>query len=119
MRSFGGMKNKRTWYAADKTGFHMLHALFQTSMKYERIVRLDEYFVTKLLIDNGRACGVAALDIRTGEMKAVLGRAVIVCTGGAGKIFPFTTNAAVKTGDGMALAYREGVPLKDLSLINN
>ncbi len=117
VRAFGGMSVKRTWFASDKTGFHMLHALFQTSMKYERIVRLDEYFVTKLLVDDGRACGVAALDIRTGEMKAVLGRAVIVCTGGGGRIFPFTTNAAVKTGDGMALAYREGVPLKDMEFV--
>ena len=117
VRAFGGMSVKRTWFASDKTGFHMLHALFQTSMKYERIVRLDEYFVTKLLVDAGRVCGVAALDIRGGEMKAVLGRAVIVCTGGGGKVFPFTTNAAVKTGDGMALAYREGVPLKDMEFV--
>ena len=65
------MTTKRTWFATDKVGFHMLHTLFQTSMKYERIVRLDEYFVTKLLVDDGRVCGVAALDIRTGEMKAV------------------------------------------------
>jgi fumarate reductase flavoprotein subunit len=117
VRAFGGMSVKRTWFASDKTGFHMLHALFQNSMRYERIVRLDEYFATKILVDNGRACGVAALDIRTGEMKAVLGRAVILCTGGAGKVFPFTTNAAVKTGDGMALAYREGVPLKDMEFV--
>ena len=117
VRAFGGMSVKRTWFASDKTGFHMLHALFQTSMKYDRIVRLDEYFATKLLVDNGRVCGVAALDIRTGEVTAVLGRAVILCTGGAGKIFPFTTNAAVKTGDGMALAYREGVPLKDMEFV--
>ena len=117
VRAFGGMSVKRTWFASDKTGFHMLHALFQTSMKHDRIVRLDEYFATKLLVDNGRACGVAALDIRTGEMKAVLGRAVILCTGGGGRIFPFTTNAAVKTGDGMALAYREGVPLQDMEFV--
>ena len=106
VRFFGGMSVKRTWYATDKTGFHMLHALFQTTLKYDRIVRYDEYFATKILVENGRAVGVAAFDIRTGKMHAVLGRAVILCTGGAGRIFPFTTNAAVKTGDGMALAYR-------------
>jgi fumarate reductase flavoprotein subunit len=117
VRAFGGMSVKRTWFAADKTGFHMLHALFQTSLKYDRIERLDEYFATRILVDGGQAKGVAALDIRTGEMKAVLGRAVILCTGGAGKIFPFTTNAAVKTGDGMALAYRAGVPLKDMEFV--
>ncbi len=117
VRAFGGMSVHRTWFAADKTGFHMLHALFQTSLKYERIERLDEYFATRLLIDGGEAKGVAALDIRTGEVKAVLGRAVILCTGGAGRIFPFTTNAAVKTGDGMALAYRAGVALKDMEFV--
>lgn len=117
VRAFGGMSVKRTWFASDKTGFHMLHSLFQNSMRYDRIVRLDEHFATKILIEDGRARGVAALDVRTGEIKAVLGRAVILCTGGAGKIFPFTTNAAVKTGDGMALAYREGVPLKDMEFV--
>ena len=117
VRAFGGMSVKRTWYATDKTGFHMLHTLFQTSMRYEQIVRYDEYFATRLLVDAGQVGGVAAFDIRTGEMHAVLGRAVIVCTGGAGKIFPFTTNAAVMTGDGMALAYRVGVGLKDMEFV--
>ncbi len=117
VRWFGGMSVQRTWFASDKTGFHMLHALFQTSLKYDQIVRFDEYFVTKLLIDDGRVQGVAALDIRTGEMRAVLGRAVIMCTGGAGKAFPFTTNAAIMSGDGMAIAYRAGVPLKDMEFV--
>jgi succinate dehydrogenase flavoprotein subunit len=117
VRFFGGMTVKRTWYATDKTGFHMLHSLFQTSLKYDRIVRYDEYFATKILVENGRAVGVAAFDIRTGKMHAVLGRSVILCTGGAGRIFPFTTNAAVKTGDGMALAYRAGVGLKDMEFV--
>ena len=117
VRAFGGMSVKRTWFASDKSGFHMLHALFQTSLKYDRIVRYDEFFATRLLIDGGRVCGVAAFDIRSGEMHAILGRAVIICTGGAGRIFPFTTNAAVKTGDGMALAYRAGVGLKDMEFV--
>jgi len=117
VRSFGGMSVKRTWFATDKTGFHMLHTLFQTSLKYERIVRYDEQFATRILVDHGRASGVAALDIRSGEMKAVLGRAVVLCTGGAGRIFPFTTNGAVNTGDGMALAYRAGVGLKDMEFV--
>jgi fumarate reductase flavoprotein subunit len=113
-RAFGGMSTKRTWYATDKVGFHMLHALFQHSLRFDRIVRYDEYFVTKLIVDRGAVRGVAALDIRTGAVRAILGRAVILATGGAGKMFPFTTNGNIKTGDGMALAYREGVPLKDM-----
>ena len=58
VRPFGGMKKKRTWFAADKTGFHMLHALFQTSLKYQEVKRYDEVFVTKLLVDDGRVHGV-------------------------------------------------------------
>jgi fumarate reductase flavoprotein subunit len=113
-RAFGGMSTKRTWYATDKVGFHMLHALFQHSLRFDRIVRYDEHFVTKLVVDGGAVRGVAALDVRTGAVRAILGRAVILATGGAGKIFPFTTNGNIKTGDGMALAYREGVALKDM-----
>ncbi|MDP6980940.1 MAG: FAD-binding protein [Myxococcota bacterium] len=116
-RAFGGMTVKRTWYAADKVGFHMLHSLFQHSMRFDNIVRYDEFFVTKLLIEDGRACGVASLDIRTGEMKAILGRAVVIASGGAGKVFPFTTNGMIKTGDGMSLAYRAGVALKDMEFV--
>jgi len=116
-RAFGGMTTKRTWFAADKVGFHMLHTLFQTSMKYPQIVRYDEYFVTDLLLDGGACKGVAALEIRTGKVSAILGRAVILATGGAGQIFPFTTNGMIKTGDGMALAYRAGVPLKDMEFV--
>jgi fumarate reductase flavoprotein subunit len=116
-RAFGGMTTKRTWYAADKVGFHMLHSLFQHSLRFDRIVRYDERFVSRLLVEDGRVGGVSALDVRTGDVSAVLGRAVILCTGGAGKIFPFTTNGNIKTGDGMALAYRAGVPLKDMEFV--
>ncbi len=117
VRPFGGMKIERTWFAADKTGFHMLHALFQTALKFQNLTRYDEWFVTRLLVDDGRCQGVAALELRTGQVRCILGKAVILTTGGAGRIFPFTTNAAIKTGDGMALAYRAGVPLKDMEFV--
>jgi len=117
VRPFGGMKIERTWYAADKTGFHLLHTLFQTSLKFPSIRRYDEWFVTKLLVADGRCCGITALELRTGVMHLLAAKAVIVCTGGAGRIFPFTTNAAIKTGDGMGLAYRAGVPLKDMEFV--
>jgi len=116
-RPFGGMQTPRTWYATDKVGFHMLHTLFQHSLRFDRIVRYDESFVTKLLVEDGQCRGVAALDVRTGKLRAVLGRAVILTTGGAGKVWPFTTNGSIKTGDGMALAYREGVALKDMEFV--
>ena len=117
VRPFGGMRIERTWFAADKTGFHMLHALFQTSLKYESIQRYDEWFATKLLIENGRCQGVTAIEMRSGLMQPIFAKAVIVCTGGGGRIFPFTTNGAIKTGDGMALAYRAGVALKDMEFV--
>ena len=117
VRPFGGMKVSRTWFAADKTGFHMLHSLFQTSLKYKSVKRYDEWFVSRLLVDDGRCAGVVAVEIATGEVHSILAKAVILCTGGCGKIFPFTTNANIKNGDGMALAYRAGAPLKDMEFV--
>ncbi len=117
VRPFGGMKKKRTWFAADKTGFHMLHTLFQTSLKYTSVHRYDEWFVTKILVDEGRVQGVVAIDLQSGKVEAITARSVILCTGGCGKIFPFTTNASIKSGDGMALAYRAGAPLKDMEFL--
>ena len=117
VRPFGGMKKTRTWFAADKTGFHLLHTLFQTSLKYDAITRYDEYFATRLLADDGRVQGVVAIELTTGKIQAITAKAVILCTGGCGRVFRFTTNANIKTGDGMALAYRAGAPLKDMEFV--
>jgi len=117
VRPFGGMKQQRTWFAADKTGFHMLHTLFQTSLKYERITRYDEWYVTRLLADDGRIRGVVAIELMSGRIEMITAKAVILCTGGCGRVYPFTTNANIKTGDGMALAYRAGAPLKDMEFV--
>jgi fumarate reductase flavoprotein subunit len=117
VRAFGGMSVNRTAFAADKTGFHLLHTLFQTSLKYPSIVRHDEFFVTKLLVEDGRCAGVAAIDLRDSEVRCISAKVVILATGGLGRIFAFTTNAAINTGDGMALAYRAGVPLKDMEFV--
>src|SRR5882757_4777911 len=117
VRAFGGMKNKRTGIAADKTGFHLLHTLFQTSLSYPQIRRFDEYFVTTLLVDEGRARGVVAIELATGRVEGIVAKAVILATGGCGRVYPFTTNANIKTGDGMALAYRAGAPLKDMEFV--
>jgi fumarate reductase flavoprotein subunit len=95
----------------------MLHALFQTSLKFASVVRYDEWFVTKLLVDDGRVQGVVALELMSGKVEAITARAVILCTGGCGRLFPFTTNANIKNGDGMALAYRAGAPLKDMEFV--
>jgi fumarate reductase flavoprotein subunit len=117
VRPFGGMKRQRTWFAADKTGFHMLHTLYQTSLRHTDLVFHDEWFVTRLLVDDGRCHGVVALEMTTGKVRALLAKSVILCAGGGGRVFPFTTNANIKTGDGMALAYRGGIPLKDMEFV--
>jgi len=117
VRAFGGMKNMRTWFAADKTGFHMLHSLFQTSLKYADVTRYDEWFVTRLLVDEGRVHGVVAIELMTGRIEVITAKSVVLCNGGSGKVFPFTTNANICTGDGMALAYRAGAPLKDMEFV--
>jgi len=117
VRPFGGMIKQRTWFAADKSGFHILHTLFQTSLKYPSIQRFDEYYVSELLVDDGRCRGLTAIEMRSGQMQCFDAGAVIIAGGGAGRMFPFTTNGAIKTGDGMALAYRAGVPLKDMEFV--
>jgi fumarate reductase flavoprotein subunit len=116
-RPFGGMTTWRTCFAADKTGFHMLHTVFQTSLKYPQIHRHDEAFVTKLLVEDGRCAGVVAIDMRSGRFDAITAKAVILATGGLGRMYAFTTNGNICTGDGMALAYRAGVGLKDMEMV--
>ncbi len=117
VRPFGGMKKQRTWFAADKSGFHILHTLFQTSLRFPLIRHYDEYYATDLIVDDGRCRGFTAIEMRSGQMKFFRAGAVIIASGGAGRMFPFTTNGAIKTGDGMALAYRAGVPLKDMEFV--
>ena len=117
VRAFGGMKIERTWFAADKTGFHMLHTLFQTSIKYPSIQRFDEHFCVDLMVDDGRVQGVVAIEIATGEFRLIQAKSVIIATGGAGRVFRENTNGGIVTGDGMALAYRHGVPLRDMEFV--
>jgi len=117
VRFFGGMKVQRTWFAADKTGFHMLHTLFQTSMKYPSITRYDEFFCCDLIVEDGRVQGVLAIEIATGEFYLFKCNAVIFATGGAGRVFVQNTNAGIVTGDGMGIAYRHGAPLRDMEFM--
>jgi len=117
VRPFGGMKKKRTWFAADKSGFHILHTLFQTSLQFPSITRYDEYYALDLLVDDGRCQGVTAMEMRSGQLRQFHAKSVIIAGGGAGRMFPFSTNGAIKTGDGMAMAYRAGAPLKDMEFV--
>ncbi len=117
VRAFGGMKIERTWFAADRSGFHILHTLFQTSTKFPSIRRFDEYFCVDLLSDDGRVQGAVLLSMSTGEFTAIHARAVVIATGGAGRVFSQSTNGGIVTGDGMALAHRHGVPLRDMEFV--
>ncbi|MCP1291757.1 fumarate reductase (quinol) flavoprotein subunit [Chromobacterium sp. Beijing] len=117
VRAFGGMKIERTWFAADKTGFHMLHTLFQTSIRFPSIRRFDEYFCADLIVEDGEARGVLAIDIASGDSLLIEAGAVVMATGGAGRVFRENTNGGIVTGDGMALAYRHGVPLRDMEFV--
>ena len=117
VRKFGGMKIERTWFAADRSGFHILHTLFQTSTKFPQIRRFDECFCVDLLVEDHRAQGALLLSMSTGEFTAVYARAVVIATGGAGRVFRQNTNGGIVTGDGMALAYRHGVPLRDMEFV--
>lgn len=117
VRRFGGMKVERTWFAADKTGFHMLHTLFQTSIKYEQIKRFDEYFVVDLLVDEGEVQGLIAIHMSEGELVTIKAKSVVLATGGAGRVYNTNTNGGIVTGDGMAMAYRHGVALRDMEFV--
>jgi len=116
-RAFGGMSVKRTFFAKDKTGFYILHTLFQRSLIYDNIERFDEWFVTSLIVENNRFKGLTAINIKDGTLHYFEGKAAIICTGGIGQLYKTTSNGAINTGDGMALAYRAGAPLKDMEFV--
>ena len=112
------MKKMRTWFAADKTGFHMLHTLFQTSLQVRaRSPATTSGSSPSCWSRTAGSSGVVGDRAAHRPDRAIAAKAVILCTGGCGRVFPFTTNANIKTGDGMALAYRAGAPLKDMEFV--
>jgi len=117
VRAFGGMNVKRTVYAADKSGFYLLHSLFERTLLYENITRFDEWFVTGLITDEKGVTGLSAIQQKSGKQAVIGAKAIIMATGGAGRVYKFTTNSALNTGDGLALAYNAGAALKDMEFI--
>ena len=117
VRPFGGMKKARTWFAADKSGFHMLHALYQTFLQYKSIDYYSEFFVKDLVVKDGKCYGCVAIEMKSGTLYYFKCKTVVIATGGAGQVFRFTTNAAINTGDGMGIAYRAGIALKDMEFV--
>jgi succinate dehydrogenase/fumarate reductase flavoprotein subunit len=115
-RPFGGAGFPRTAYAQDRTGHALLHALYEQILKKKTRV-LEEWYVTSLIVEAGICRGVLALNILTGELEMISAKAVILATGGYGRVFSTSTNAVINTGDGMSLAYRSGVPLMDMEFV--
>ncbi len=115
-RAFGGQKVARTFFVGAITGSAILHVLFEQSLKLGLNV-YEEWFVTKLIIEDGACRGVVAIDLKTGDVHTIKAKAVIMAAGGAGRVFEPSTNALICTGDGLSLAYQAGVPLMDMEMI--
>jgi len=116
-RSFGGHSFNRAVFAADKTGFFEMQALYDTLQKYNNVSRYDECYVTSILIKDNVFCGITAWDLTSGEFFLIQGKALVIATGGACRMFGFTTYSLTATGDGLAMAYRTGLPIKDLEFV--
>lgn len=113
-RNFGEGPVRRACYAADRTGHMILQTLYQQGIKHE-VNFLNEFHVLDMLIsDDGRVCGVVALELRTGEIHTIHAKAVLWATGGFGRVFSVTSNALAGTGDGFSIPFRRGVPLMDM-----
>lgn len=115
-RPFGGAGFPRTCYAADRTGHALLHALYEQILK-RRTTVYEEWYVTALVVEAGVCRGVIAWDLVHGGLRMLQAKAVILATGGSGRVFLTSTNAVINTGDGMALAYRAGAPLMDMEFV--
>lgn len=116
-RPFGGHSVPRACFAADMTGFHEMHAIYGKATSYRNIKFYDEWFVTSLVVENSRAVGLTAIEMKTGEMYALTAKAIIMATGGHERIYEFTTFSYSTTGDGMAMSYRAGAPLEDMEFV--
>jgi len=116
-RPFGGHSFPRACFAADMTGFHEMHTLDGKAKTYENIKFYDEWFVTSLIVEDNVSVGLTAIELKTGEMVVFCSKAVIMATGGYARVYEFTTFSHTATGDGMTMAYRAGVPLKDMEFI--
>ncbi len=114
-RPFGGAMFPRTCYAADRSGHNLLHTLYEQSVK-RSIKFYEEHYVTSL-INEKRCMGCTSIELLTGETHGFVSRAVLLATGGFGRIFSRSTNALINTGDGASLALRAGAPLKDMEFI--
>jgi succinate dehydrogenase flavoprotein subunit len=115
-RPFGAAGEPRTAYAADITGHVLVHVLYEQVMK-RNLLTYEEFFAWKLVVDDDRCQGVICWDLLNGGLKTIGAKTIIIATGGAGRLYQGTTNAYACTGDGMTMALRVGVPLKDMEMM--
>jgi succinate dehydrogenase flavoprotein subunit len=115
-RNHGEAPVKRACYAATRTGRVILDTLWEQSLQ-RGIEFYDEFQMLSLIVHNGKCCGVVAYELATGKLHTFHCKAIMLATGGAGKIYKTTSNAFASTGDGMAIAYRAGAPLEDMEFV--
>ncbi len=116
-RPFGGHSFPRATLAADKTGFFEMQTLYDTLLKYKSFTRYDEFFVTDILVEDGRFSALAGIHAPSGEAVVLQGKALLIASGGGGTLYGFTTYSQTVTGDGMAMAFRAGLPLEDMEFL--
>ena len=116
-RRFGGHSFPRATFAIDKTGFFEMQTLWGILQRFDNLTFYHEWFVTNLIIEDGVFKGAYAIDMKTGELNVVLGKAGILATGLGMRIYGFTTYSITQTGDGGAMALRAGLPLRDMEFV--
>ena len=116
-RNFGGYSFPRATYASDKVGFYEMQTLYDTCQKYENIEYLNEWFVTSIIHDGKKFMGVTAIELGSGNFYTIKGKALIIATGGAGRLYSFSTYALSSTPDGLDMGFRAGMALKDMEFV--
>ena len=116
-RPFGGHSYPRATFAGDRVGFYEMQTLYDTCLRYKSIEFYHEWYVTGLLVDKEGFHGATAIELRSGNFHAFKAKAGIIATGGAGRLYAFATYSHSSTADGLAMAYRAGIPLKDMEFI--
>ncbi|KKK77514.1 hypothetical protein LCGC14_2852860, partial [marine sediment metagenome] len=116
-RMFGGYSYARASYASDKVGFYEMQTLYDTCQKFDNIEFLNEWYGTAIIHDGQRFLGITAIELSSGTFYTIKGKALIIATGGAGRIYSYSTYALSSTPDGLDIAYRAGMALKDMEFV--
>ena len=116
-RKFGGYSFPRATYAQDKVGFYEMQTLYDTCQKFDNIEFFNEWFVTSIIHDGQRFCGITAIELSSGTFYTIKAKALIIATGGAGRVYSYSTYALSSTPDGLDMAYRAGLALKDMEFV--